>query len=498
MDVATLAHRPDVDRRVCGEVRRQVISPLALCMERDHHARAGEASNDEDTRARSSPWRPGWSSRPSSWWLNLNVTPQPRRPGNAGRRRPRRPAPARGTGRRRPRPPRPPPPAAGAAGHLRRQGERRRGPPSPSPSRTAQAIAYLCDGKSTEAWLQGTAANGELVLTGADNATPHRHVRQRRGQRHRHGRRAGRGRSRVKAVKPPSGLYRAAANVRNAQFVGGWIVLADGDAGRPAAVLGGVASAVPPLNPASRHGPVDGTASPSTPVDGTNLLEAEPRCRRTTAARHRPGLRAGLRPPASGRRRRCPATAAQRRREAASCRSSIGGAVAVALGVYGRLHEPTVIAVNIAGLLRPAGRQGLAHHRGGRASRVVQLVSALAMYGKLGVAAPSWSGTLHRWSGRIAFLLAVPVAIHCLYAVGFSTSDAAGAGALAARLLLLRRVHREDARAVPQGHARLGAAAARRAGLHRPGRAVADLVAVVLHQRRREVLTIAVRERDNA
>jgi len=40
------------------------------------------------------------------------------------------------------------------------------------------------------------------------------------------------------------------------------------------------------------------------------------------------------------------------------------------------------------------------------------------MYGKVpGVKAPSWIGRLHRWSGRTAFLLTIPVAVHCLYAL---------------------------------------------------------------------------------
>jgi len=51
---------------------------------------------------------------------------------------------------------------------------------------------------------------------------------------------------------------------------------------------------------------------------------------------------------------------------------------------------------------------------------LVQVGSALVMYGKVPrVTAPSWIGDLHKWSGRIAFLLTVPVAIHCLYALGF-------------------------------------------------------------------------------
>jgi len=46
------------------------------------------------------------------------------------------------------------------------------------------------------------------------------------------------------------------------------------------------------------------------------------------------------------------------------------------------------------------------------------------MYGRLpGVQAGAWTDTLHRWSGRIAFLLTVPVAVHCLYALGFQTYD---------------------------------------------------------------------------
>jgi hypothetical protein len=101
----------------------------------------------------------------------------------------------------------------------------------------------------------------------------------------------------------------------------------------------------------------------------------------------------------------------------------IGGAVAVALGVYGRLHEPTHVAVNLAGFSGPLAAKAWLT-TGAAAFAVVQLLSALVMYGKVpGVRSPSWIGTLHRWSGRIAFLFAVPVAIHCLYAVGFQFGE---------------------------------------------------------------------------
>jgi hypothetical protein len=101
----------------------------------------------------------------------------------------------------------------------------------------------------------------------------------------------------------------------------------------------------------------------------------------------------------------------------------IGAAVSVALGVYGKVHSPTGVAVNITGF-SSAQTVKVWLATGAATFAVVQFLSALAMYGKLpGILAPSWTGTLHRWSGRFAFLLAVPVAVHCLYALGFQTYD---------------------------------------------------------------------------
>jgi hypothetical protein len=128
---------------------------------------------------------------------------------------------------------------------------------------------------------------------------------------------------------------------------------------------------------------------------------------------------------------------------------AIGAGVSVALGVYGRTHEATLIAVNLAGFSSPiTAKVWLA--TGSAFFAVVQLVSALVMYGKMpGVRAPSWIGRLHRWSGRVAFLLAVPVAVHCLYALGFESSSPRVLlhsllgcfffGAFTAKMLLLTR-----------------------------------------------------------
>jgi Family of unknown function (DUF6529) len=100
----------------------------------------------------------------------------------------------------------------------------------------------------------------------------------------------------------------------------------------------------------------------------------------------------------------------------------VGAAVSVVLGVFGRLHTPTGVAVNVAGFSGPLEvKVWLATLAATLA--VVQLVSALTMYGKLPFRSPSWIGPLHRWSGRTAFLAAVPVAMHCLYALGFQYYD---------------------------------------------------------------------------
>jgi hypothetical protein len=96
-----------------------------------------------------------------------------------------------------------------------------------------------------------------------------------------------------------------------------------------------------------------------------------------------------------------------------------GCVVALLLGVYGRLHEPTGYSVNIIGFSSGAYAKAwlatLAALLG-----VLQLFSARIMYGR--AAAPAWVSTLHRWSGRVAVLLTVPVVVHCLFALGFDTS----------------------------------------------------------------------------
>jgi hypothetical protein len=129
--------------------------------------------------------------------------------------------------------------------------------------------------------------------------------------------------------------------------------------------------------------------------------------------------------------------------------AAAGIGVSVGLGVYGRLHEPAFFAVNVAGFSSGTAAKAWVA-TAAFVLVLVQLGSALVMYGRIpGVPAASWVGGLHRWSGRIAVLLTVPVAVHCLYALGFQDStprvlihSLAGCflyGAFAAKMLLLSR-----------------------------------------------------------
>ncbi|WP_440073229.1 DUF6529 family protein [Streptosporangium sp. OZ121] len=95
---------------------------------------------------------------------------------------------------------------------------------------------------------------------------------------------------------------------------------------------------------------------------------------------------------------------------------AVGALVAVALGVYGELHKPTGYAVSLAGFSGPLAMK-VWLTTGAFVLALVQAFSALVMWGRIKLNVP-WIGALHRWSGRIAFLLTLPVAFHCLYALG--------------------------------------------------------------------------------
>jgi len=100
----------------------------------------------------------------------------------------------------------------------------------------------------------------------------------------------------------------------------------------------------------------------------------------------------------------------------------IGCAVSAVIGAYAGAHHPAGVAVNVAGFGSPSTVK-VWLTTAAIVLAVVQLLSALVMWGKIKVPNDAYVPALHRWSGRIAFLLTVPVAMHCLYAFGFQTVD---------------------------------------------------------------------------
>jgi len=99
-----------------------------------------------------------------------------------------------------------------------------------------------------------------------------------------------------------------------------------------------------------------------------------------------------------------------------------GAAVSVALGVYGGQHQPTGQAIFTFGFdSMIAMKVWLALAVGVLA--LVQLVSALWIYGKLGRPAGRAVTITHRLSGTTAILVSLPVAYHCLWSLGFQTYD---------------------------------------------------------------------------
>ncbi|MDX2852923.1 hypothetical protein PV342_31625 [Streptomyces sp. PA03-3a] len=128
-----------------------------------------------------------------------------------------------------------------------------------------KAVAYVCDGRAKEAWLRGDVGDdggmrltgdrgallegtleggrvtGEVRLTGLEQPFTARH-----------------------AVKP-SGLYRAAAAVRGARVVGGWIVLPNG---KQVGIVSrdGEPSAAPAIDPATGAVTVDGAQLTARPI----------------------------------------------------------------------------------------------------------------------------------------------------------------------------------------------------------------------------------------
>jgi hypothetical protein len=51
-----------------------------------------------------------------------------------------------------------------------------------------------------------------------------------------------------------------------------------------------------------------------------------------------------------------------------------------------------------------------------------QLFTAAWIFRKLPWPKPAWVNPVHRWSGRLVFVLVLPVAYHCIFQLGFQTA----------------------------------------------------------------------------
>jgi hypothetical protein len=94
-----------------------------------------------------------------------------------------------------------------------------------------------------------------------------------------------------------------------------------------------------------------------------------------------------------------------------------GAAVALLIGVFGRVHDPTTDATTTLGFHTVIQMKAVISTAIG-VLVLFQGFSALVLYGRLPLTAPSWLSRTHRASGSIALLLAVFVGYHCLWALG--------------------------------------------------------------------------------
>jgi hypothetical protein len=97
-----------------------------------------------------------------------------------------------------------------------------------------------------------------------------------------------------------------------------------------------------------------------------------------------------------------------------------GAIVAVLLGVFGKVHDPTIDGTTTLGFDTVLDMKVVVSVAIGVLA-VLQVIGALWIYGKLGIAAPSWLGSAHRVSGAVTLLLSVFVGYHCLWALGLET-----------------------------------------------------------------------------
>ena len=114
------------------------------------------------------------------------------------------------------------------------------------------------------------------------------------------------------------------------------------------------------------------------------------------------------------------ATTAQKSLAVPLAAFTVGALVALLVGVFGRVHDPTLDGTTSLGFRTVIEMKVVVSTAVGVLA-VLQVVTALWLYGKLGIRAPTWLGTAHRITGTVTLVLAVFVAYHCLWALGLES-----------------------------------------------------------------------------
>jgi hypothetical protein len=101
-----------------------------------------------------------------------------------------------------------------------------------------------------------------------------------------------------------------------------------------------------------------------------------------------------------------------------------GGAVSVALGVYGNVHDPTH-EQPYTWFFSSTIQLKVWFATAALALAVVQVLLGMRLYDKISIPrrAPGWLGDAHRLTGTLAFVVTLPVAYQCLWALGFQSTD---------------------------------------------------------------------------
>ncbi|NUR05610.1 MAG: hypothetical protein HOQ22_11455 [Nocardioidaceae bacterium] len=99
-----------------------------------------------------------------------------------------------------------------------------------------------------------------------------------------------------------------------------------------------------------------------------------------------------------------------------------GALASLAIGIYGRTASPTDRELLLGFNSLIAAKFWLTAVTGLLVT--LQLLTAMWMYGRLGLRAPTHLGAVHRGIGAVALLVSLPVAYNCLFVIGFGSTDA--------------------------------------------------------------------------